>query len=66
MTEYELISKQQLEIEDLKLKLTVASKDKDKLRIILFGIGAPLNDNSREFNKNQLVVFTRIASIFNL
>lgn len=61
MTEQELITKQQLEIEELKQE---NEKTKESLRDIyniIHQIGGPLNDNFYQFNDRQLDVFRNIA-----
>lgn len=50
----ELIAKQQLEIEDYKKQLEENMEIVAKLNSKFFSIGAPLNDNVLQFNKEQL------------
>lgn len=55
MTKEELITKQQLRIEELEAKLNedILLASKAKMKFIC--IGAPLNDNLLQFNKPQLI-----------
>lgn len=53
MTNDELITKQQLEIEELKTLIKENESQKEKVHCLLFNIGAPLNDNLLNFNKEQ-------------
>lgn len=50
MTTKELIAKQQLEIENLKIRLEWARED---MRMILVCCGGPLNDNYLQYTKDQ-------------
>jgi len=59
-----LITKQQLEIEDLKEKLSTAKEKEKSLYYILYNIGAPLNDNVDMYSHKQLGTFIRIARLF--
>jgi len=54
MTKDELITKQQLEIEEYKQKLIENTKLKKDLEMRFYAIGQPLNDNCLMFNKEQL------------
>ena len=54
MTKDELISKQQLEIEEYKQKLIENSEIKKDLEMRFYAMGQPLNDNCLQFNKEQL------------
>ena len=61
MTQEELITKQQLEIERYK---QIFKEDKSSLLLLLgnfYSIGAPLNDNMLSFNKDQLLWCSKIA-----
>ena len=53
MTEDELIGKQQLEIEHLKIRLGWANDDKKKIQSYLICIGGPLNDNKLGYSVKQ-------------
>ena len=59
----ELICKQQLELEELKTKVSSFEDAFKRIRANLYSIGAPLNDNFLEYRKDQLAVFFRIAAI---
>lgn len=54
MTKDELIAKQQLEIEDYKAKLIENTKIVREIKCKFYNIGAPLNDNVLQFNKDQI------------
>ena len=54
MTKDELIAKQQLEIEDYKAQLTENTKIGRQIKGKFYNIGAPLNDNILQFNKDQM------------
>ena len=54
MTKDELIAKQQLEIEDYKAQLIENTKIGLEIKGKFYSIGAPLNDNILQFNKDQL------------
>jgi hypothetical protein len=54
MTKDELITKQQLEIEEYKQKLIENTELKKDLEMRFYAIGQPLNDNCLRFNKEQL------------
>ena len=53
MTKDELIAKQQLEIEDYKAQLIENTKIGREIKGKFYNIGAPLNDNILQFNKEQ-------------
>jgi hypothetical protein len=53
MTKDELIAKQQLEIEHLKLRLKWAREDKSEIAKILTCIGGGLNDNLLRYDRTQ-------------
>ena len=55
MTKDELITKQQLQIEEYKRMLQENTKTIDDLKMRFYGIGQPLNDNVLMFNKDQLL-----------
>jgi len=54
MTKDELISKQQLEIEEYKKMINENKKILSDLKGVFYSIGAPLNDNVLQFNNKQL------------
>ena len=53
MTREELIAKQQLDIEHLKIRLGWAREDKREIVMILVCCGGPLNDNYLQYTKDQ-------------
>ena len=55
MTKDELITKQQLKIEELETLINQHKKTKDYLLMRFYAIGQPLNDNKLQFNKEQLL-----------
>lgn len=54
MTKDELISKQQIEIENYKIILDEHLRLKNKIRFRFYAIGQPLNDNVLNFNQDQI------------
>lgn len=54
MTKAQLITKQQLEIEDLRKKIAEHKKIKSALHNKFYAMGAPLNDNILAFNHKQM------------
>lgn len=63
MTKDELITKQQLEIENLNEEIKNHSLACDDIYGILFNIGAPLNDNVLQYSAKQRKPFHEIAEI---
>lgn len=53
MTKDELITKQQLQIEEYKKMLEENTELKRDLEMKFYAIGQPLNDNVLQFNKEQ-------------
>ncbi len=53
MTKNELIAKQQIQIEEYKAMLDENSEIIKSLNGKFYSIGAPLNDNVLQFNKDQ-------------
>ena len=60
MTKDELIGKQQLEIENLKIRLAWANEDKQKIKSALICIGGPLNGNKLDYSVQQRNYLQRI------
>jgi|GEM_PF-1720501 len=56
MTKDELIAKQQLEIEELKVKVSRQQEAIKKVHSRFTCIGGPLNDNFLEFDKRQMTL----------
>lgn len=54
ITKEELIALQQLKIEEYKIAMEENKETVKSLKNKLFAIGAPLNDNRLQFNKEQL------------
>jgi len=65
MTKDELISKQQIEIEELKQEAKYKKQSFENIYNILYSVGAPLNDNILGFKKEQLTPFFRISDIIS-
>ena len=63
MTKDELISKQQLEIEKMKSILEANKIIISGMYLKIYGIGQPLNDNSINFNQQQLVWVSQILNL---
>jgi len=59
----ELIGKQQLEIEHLKIRLRWANEDKQKITSALICIGGPLNDNKLGYNLAQRSYLQQILDL---
>lgn len=53
MTKDELITKQQLQLEEYKIAMKENAKLKHDLTMRFVAIGQPLNDNRLQFNKDQ-------------
>lgn len=66
MTKDELIGKQQLEIEELKEKLSHAKENLRNIRRILICVGGPLNDNFHQYTKKQLKPFFDIENYLDM
>jgi hypothetical protein len=60
---YSLISKQQLQIEDLLNEVSDFKDSISKVRLLLVCIGGPLNDNKLGYSKEQRAVFSKILDI---
>ena len=63
MTKGELISKQQLEIEEMKSILEANKSIISDLHFKIHGIGQPLNDNCLNFNKDQMLWVSQILDL---
>ncbi len=63
MTKDELITKQQLEIEDYKLKFAENSKLCTEIVGCFYNIGAPLNDNILQMNKEQKLFCLKVVDL---
>jgi len=63
MTQEELITKQQLQIEVMKQTLESNVKIIRELKNRFYGIGQPLNDNFLQFNPKQLGWFHRTLEL---
>lgn len=61
MKTYELIAKQQLEIEELKEINGQYQEREEQVYSIIFSIGGPLNDNKLRYSQKQLITFIQIA-----
>lgn len=66
MTPEELITKQQLEIEQLKQHMWDQNAVMSKVHVIIYGVGAPLNDNRLHYTADQKRDFQRIADALGL
>jgi hypothetical protein len=63
MQQEKLITKQALEIEELKEKVNDYNESVKLIRGLLFSVGAPLNDNILGYSKEQRKIFHDIANI---
>lgn len=63
MTQEELVTKQALQIERYKQKAKHNKKLREALHAYFYSIGAPLNDNVLNFNKEQRLWLAKIASM---
>lgn len=63
MTKDELISNQQLEIENLRENCRIMYKAIDDINRFLFCIGGPLNDNVLNFTNKQIEYLFNIGYI---
>ena len=66
MTKEELITKQQLKIEDLKEELKNSKDAMENINSILFSVGGLLNDRSIGMNKEQLDLLRQISGITDI
>lgn len=66
MTKNELIAKQQIEIEELKIANKHNSESFRTIHNMLYGCGAPLNDNCLNFNREQRDYLRLIVSHCNI
>lgn len=62
-TKIKLIAKQSIEIDNLKTRLEESNNKLKKIKLLLTSIGAPLNDNINNYNKEQLKIFFKIEQI---
>lgn len=63
MTKDELVTKQQLQIEDLEKELEYTNGILEQAARMFICIGAPLNDNILEFNNQQLTWANEVHNI---
>ena len=63
VTKDELITQQQIELEELNETLVDRNEGMQKIRSVIFCIGGPLNDNCNKYTDKQLVPFARIINI---
>lgn len=63
MTKDELITKQQLELEEQRELLSQYKLGYSNIYGIIFCIGGPLNDNKLMYSHKQLSTFSEIATI---
>ena len=63
MTKDELIVKQALLIEELKIKCASAERKYNKIHNLIYCIGGPLNDNVLKYNSKQMLDFQKIIDI---
>lgn len=61
ITEAKLIAEQALKIYNLEAEVTRMEDDRRSIRMIIYGIGGPLNDNVRGYTRDQMVPFAQIA-----
>lgn len=66
MTKEELITQQQLHIEELKIELLEAYDNFESIHLLLYAIGAPLNDNVLNFNREQRDYLRMIGNLIIL
>lgn len=63
MTQEQLITKQQIEIEEYKQLLQENVKIKHDLTMRFYAMGQPLNDNILKFNQDQLKWCVKIIEL---
>ena len=61
MTQDELITRQALQLEELRDEVAGLKERARKARSHIYCIGGPLNDNRLGYSKAQMVTFARIA-----
>ena len=59
--ETEFIGIQAMKIANLENVITSMEEDRKAIRMIIYGVGGPLNDNVCGYTKDQIVTFARIA-----
>lgn len=62
MVDAELIARQAKRLAELEEEVGSLKHDRDKARLMLVGIGGPLNDNVLEFNAKQREFLHRLES----
>jgi len=60
--ELKLISEQALEIMSLKIAIGHYKEGMNDIYNVLYCIGGPLNDNVRQYTKEQLIPFVQITN----
>ena len=63
MNQVELIAKQQLEIENLKLESAERKEALEKISLCCVCIGGPLNDNCKGYTREQMADFFEINTL---
>lgn len=63
MTEQELIAKQALEIANLTEALDHAKENCRMIHMTCVGIGGPLNDNVKQYTRDQMLEFHHINQL---
>ena len=66
MTDGELVARQARRIAELEVRIGELEKQRDAVHPVLYGVGAPLNDNVAGFSRTQLRRFELIAEALNL
>lgn len=63
MTDDEIIANQARKIEEMSETIKKYEESRKKIRMILYSVGAPLNDNFNflQYSKDQLIPFFEIA-----
>lgn len=61
MTDDEIIANQARKIEEMGETIKKYEESRNKIRMILYSVGAPLNDNFLQYSKEQLMPFFEIA-----
>jgi len=62
MTPVELIAKQQIEIEELKIEVAEYVESHKNIHMIIYCIGGPLNDNKLMYSHKQMSPFFEISN----
>ena len=61
MTKTELIARQAMRIEEMRIELDDRNRCVDAIRNLIYGCSGPFNGNALHYTPEQMVIFQRIA-----